>query len=185
MFQKYNSISLIKGDAETITTKITDMFTEDGIPMKNLIADLSDSANTMRGCHNGVEKRLRDLAPHMLYIGGDTCHDMHRSCKSFAENFVNHCEKFISDVHNDAKWSPDILDGLRDVCLITGEHFHKPPEKTDHRWLSTFDCGTVLLPMMTSLRIFYYSFMPPLAVGDKTGKDMYKEEYENLLRRRM
>ena len=100
VFQNYNSISLIKADAKTITTKITDMFTEDGIPMKNLIADLSDSANTMRGRHNGVEKRLRDLAPHMLYIGGDTCHDMHRSCKSFAENFANHCEKFISDVHN-------------------------------------------------------------------------------------
>ena len=48
------------------------MFTEDGIPMKNLIADLRDSANT---AWSGVEKRLRDLAPPMLYIGGDTCRE--------------------------------------------------------------------------------------------------------------
>ena len=102
--------------------------------------------------------------------------------KSFATNFGKHVEKLISDVHNDCKWSGDILDALRDVCLITGEDYHKPPERTDHRWLSTYDCGVILLPMMTSLRILYYSFIPLKATGDKVGKDTYEDDYEKLLK---
>lgn len=81
---------------------------------------LSDSASTMHGKKSGVEKRLRDVAPHMLRIGGDTCHNMHRCCKAFSVKFEKHVEKLIGDVHNDVKYSVDIKQCLADVCLITG-----------------------------------------------------------------
>ena len=87
LIQNYKSISVTKGDGKTIASEILDHFKADEIPLSNLVADLSDSAGAMRGKHLGVEKRLRDVAPHLLEIGGDTCHDMHRACKIFAKTF--------------------------------------------------------------------------------------------------
>ena len=181
VIQNYKSVSILKGDAESLASIIVDQLKEDEIPMQNLVADLSDSASAMRGKKSGVEKRLRDVAPHMLSIGGDTCHDMHRCCKTFAVKFEKHVEKFIGDVHNDVKYSVDIKQFLSDLCLITGESFHKPPERTDHRWLSTYDCIVKIMPMISSLQILYFSFLPGKAVGENIGKDMYDEDFKKLL----
>ena len=95
VIQNYKSVSVVKGDAESLASIIVEQLKEDEIPLVNLVADLSDSASTMRGKKSGVEKRLRDVAPHMLSIGGDTCHDMHRCCKAFALKFEKHVENLL------------------------------------------------------------------------------------------
>ena len=148
----------------------------DGIPLKNLTSDLSDSANYMWGKKSGVEARLREKAPHLLDIDGDTCHHMHNSTKKFSAVFEKHVERMMTDVHNDVRWSPDILENLRDICLIIGDNYQKPPDRTDHRWLSGLDCSNALLPMFKSMKILYFSFMPKESSKGKCFQNLYKED---------
>ena len=43
-------------------TLLQTIFQDDQIPFENLVSDLSDSTNFMRGKKSGLEKRLRDKA---------------------------------------------------------------------------------------------------------------------------
>ena len=52
--QHYKSFELLSTKAELITEKILAYFDEDDIPLNNLISDLSDSTNYMRGKKGGV-----------------------------------------------------------------------------------------------------------------------------------
>ena len=92
-----------------MTEKILAYFDEDDIPLNNLISDLSDSTNYMRRKKGGVEALLREKIPTLLDIDGDTCHHMHNPSKRFCTNFQRYLEKLLDDVHNDTRWSPDIL----------------------------------------------------------------------------
>ena len=65
------------------------MFIDDEIPLTNLVSDLSDSTNYMRGKSGGLEKKLRDLAPQMLDIDGDLCHHVHNAVRKFCSYFDN------------------------------------------------------------------------------------------------
>ena len=53
----YKSVECIEISAELLTDAILKAFSEDEIPLENLISDLSDSASYMRGEKSGIEKR--------------------------------------------------------------------------------------------------------------------------------
>ena len=55
--QHYKSIECIEVSAELLTDTILKAFSEDEIPLENLISDLSDSASYMRGEKSGIEKK--------------------------------------------------------------------------------------------------------------------------------
>ena len=42
----------------------------------------------MRGKKSGLETKLREKAPNMQDIGGDTCHVIHGAVKRFCDPFV-------------------------------------------------------------------------------------------------
>ena len=64
-------MSMIEVNALNLFEEICELFQEDQIPFENLICGLSDSTNNMRGKKVGLDKRLRDKAPHLLNINGD------------------------------------------------------------------------------------------------------------------
>ena len=55
--QHYKSIECIEISAELLTDTILKAFSEDEIPLENLISDISDSASYMHGEKSGIEKR--------------------------------------------------------------------------------------------------------------------------------
>ena len=56
--QHYESINLIEVSAKSLLERICNCFIRDDIPFQNLVSDLSDSTNFMRGERGGVEKLL-------------------------------------------------------------------------------------------------------------------------------
>ena len=53
--QHYESINLIEVSAKSLLERICNCFIRDDIPFQNLVSDLSDSTNFMRGERGGVE----------------------------------------------------------------------------------------------------------------------------------
>ena len=128
---------MIEVNALTFQT-ICKLFQGDQIPFENLVCDLSESTNYIRGKKSGLEKRLRDKAPQLLNVDGDCCHHVHNSIKVFCQPFDNLVEKFIDDVHIDSKWSTDVRDALKEICFLLNIPF-RMPLRTSHRWLSLHD----------------------------------------------
>lgn len=80
-----DSVTVIKCDSVNIFAAVVGIFTKNKLPWKHLMSALMDSCNVMRGSKNGVEARLREQAPHMLDIDGDTCHHAHNAAKSLTK----------------------------------------------------------------------------------------------------
>ena len=66
----------------------------------------------------GLEKQLRDKAPHLLNINGDCCHHVHNSVKAFCQTFNNFVENWINLLHIHNKWSTEIRDGFKEICFL-------------------------------------------------------------------
>lgn len=173
--EHYESISLIVVNSLTLLDTICKLFLKDNIPFDNLVSDLSDSTNYMRGKNSGLEKRLRDKAPHLLDIDGDVCHHIHNTVKEFCKPFEKFVEKLIDDLHWDTKFSTDVLDALRQICLVLNINFKKPPQRISHRWLSIFDCLSTDMVMYDAFKILYYSWIPSNLI------DCYKDDISKIL----
>ena len=114
------------------------------------MAILLDSCSVMRGCKTGVETRLRESAPHLLDVDGDTLHHVHNAVKKFTLPFEKFLEKLPTDVHTDLKWSPDIR---------TGMEFTMPTRYVPTRWLTIFDAVNDLSYKLDAYTLLYYSFL--------------------------
>ena len=60
------SLSISVVDAENLFRELQSVFLQFNLPWENLFAMFMDSASVMRGEKNGLEKRVRDLAPHLI-----------------------------------------------------------------------------------------------------------------------
>ena len=102
----------------TLLHKVDYLFNRDGIPWENLISDLSDNTNYMRGKKSGLETELREKAPNMLDIGGDTCHVIHSTVKRFHDPLLDFVEKALDDLNAHTKFSSDIKDYLQEMFFV-------------------------------------------------------------------
>lgn len=78
----------------------------------------------MRGSKSDLETIVREKAPNLLDIDGDSCHHIYNASKKFCEPLANYVEKLFSDICNDFKWSIDQRDNLTEICLDSGNKIH-------------------------------------------------------------
>lgn len=175
--QHYESVSMVVVNSVSLFQTICDLFKRDAILFDNLVSDLSDSTNYMRGKKSGLEKRLRDKAPQLLDIDGDICHHVHNTVGVFCKPFEKFVEKLIDDIHWDTKYSTDILDALSQICFILNISFRKPPMRISHRWLSIYDCLLIDFSMIDALNLLYYSWL------DKDSIDIYCDDIRDTFAR--
>ena len=103
---------------------------------------------------SGLEKQLRDKAPHLLNINGDCCHHVHNSVKAFCQTFNNFVENWIDLLHIHNKWSTEIRDGFKKICFLLNIPFRMLPLRISHCWLSLYDSLTV--NMFDAFLLLYY-----------------------------
>ena len=106
----------------------------------------------------GLEKQLRDKAPHLLNINGDCCHHVHNSVKAFCQTFNNFDENWINLLHIHNKWSTEIRDGFKEICFLLNIPFRMLPLRISHCWLSLYDSLTV--NMFDAFLLLYYRWVP-------------------------
>ena len=93
--QHYKSASFTIMNANNLFDYVINSLREDEIPITNLISNLSDSTNYMRGKIAGLESLLRKEAPHLLDIDGDTCHHVHNASKIFCHHSINILNNYL------------------------------------------------------------------------------------------
>ena len=133
VIEHYESVECILMNNLTLPHKIDSLFKRDGIPWENLISDLSDNTNYKQGKKYGLETKLREKAPNMLDIGGDTCHVIHGAVKRFCDPLLNFVEKFLGDLNVDTKFSSDIKDYLQKIDFMLSLPYLTPPQRISHR----------------------------------------------------
>lgn len=170
------SIEVLSVNSASIMNKLENLFTEYNLPWNNLVSCLFDSCNIMRGKHNGVEKRCRDLVPALLDIDGDSCHHIHNATKTFCLQMGKEVEQLFFDLHTDHKYASDQRDFLHEICDHLGIAFTVPARFVPHRWLSVYDICISTLRLYPAFLILYFGFM---TTEDQTVyKDMLMALYE-------
>ena len=155
----FASISLVTVNAQTLYDAVIDMFAKDKIPLDNLVSNLSDSTNYMRGKVSGFETKLRGAVPHLLDVDGDICHHVHNVVKKFTGFFDRKVEALLDDIHTDHKWSPDLRENLEKLCTICNVKFNNPKQRIPHRWLSVLDCSVPICNMIPALTVLYSAWL--------------------------
>jgi hypothetical protein len=87
-------------NANKLIEIVTHNFEKYDIPLSQLISNISDSTNYMRGQTAGFETLLRREAPHLLDIDVDICRNIHNAAQMFCRYF----SKIVK-----AKWMISIL----------------------------------------------------------------------------
>ena len=173
--QHYRSKSFDTVNAQNLCTFVLSAFAEDAIPLENLVSNLSDSTNYMRGKIAGFETLLRATAPHLLDIDGDVCHHAHNATKKFLKPFENRVEKLCSDIHTEMKYSTDLRAYLIEICEMLSIIYHMPPSYVPHRWLSILNAADINFELLPALTVMYHSWVA------KDMKEVYKEDVDALL----
>ena len=173
--QHYNSCSMLVVNAENLFHHVTSLLMKDNIPFDNVISNLSDSTNYMRGKIAGFEKLLRDKIPHLLDIDGDTCHHVHNSVKEFLKPFEKYIERLCDDLHTDFIWSPESRQYLAEICQFLGVNYRTPPDRVDHRWLSAYDAVEIDIDLLPAFTVFFFAWL------SKEDIPIYKDEILKIL----
>lgn len=66
-------------DSATLFNELEKLIESNEIPWSNLMSVLMNSCSVMRGSKSGLEARIREKAPHLLDIDGDSCHHVHNA----------------------------------------------------------------------------------------------------------
>jgi hypothetical protein len=127
------SVDLVTVNSETVFKAVDNLFSKMTLDYRHLVSVLLDSCPVMRGCKSGLEKQLRDKAPHLLDIDGDTCHHLHNASKRLCLPFKKYAETLFNHLYTDFKYSPDLRDALKDICEILGMTFTMPQRFISHR----------------------------------------------------
>ena len=114
---QHGSISLLEVNAKSQLECICNCFITDEIPFENLVSDLSDSTNYVREKEGGLRKIVTKQSPQLLEIDSDLCHHIHNTVKQFCKPFECFVEKWNDDIHWNIKYSTDILDSLKEICI--------------------------------------------------------------------
>ena len=174
VIKHYENVDMIIVNTQSLKNKIVELFTRDEIPFSNIVSDLSDSTNYMRGKKGGLETLLHEIAPQRLDIDGDLCHHVHNAIPQFSDPFDKYIERYLDDIHTDMQYSVDILERLKDTCFILDISSVKPPERVPHRWLYLFDVLLVDNVMFDALHLIYYSWL---------SKGLYKDDMKEIMKK--
>ena len=157
----YASIEMTVVNAQTVFEAVRDQFASDNIPLLNLVSVLTDSANYMRGEHNGFQSKLREANPQILDIDGDNCHHIHNAVKKFS-SLVDPSKvlnSLLDDVYNDLDYSADLREDLKKISKNLGLDEKTPIKRAGHRWLSIYDSSLRFLDILDSLTLFYSAWL--------------------------
>jgi hypothetical protein len=91
--------SLERTDAEHILSTTLSSLHLHHLQTQNVVGFMSDSCPTMRGEKSGVFKRLKQVSPKCVDLGGCSLHHVHNAVKYAMMVFDSKLEEFISDVY--------------------------------------------------------------------------------------
>ena len=169
------SFTVIKADAESIFLKIEEMFEKHQLPWENLVSVLMDWCSTMRGKKSGLETRLREKAPHLLDINGDSVHHAHNVAKSFTAPFNYYLEGLFNSIHSDCLYSSDLRDELERICTILNVKYTRPESFTSHCFINAHKLAVDTDRLFDAYTVMYFAFL------EKSDKQKLQKLIDSIL----
>ena len=163
--QHYRSTEVKSATAESVYQAVTYTLEKDIIPLENLVSVLSDS-------RSDIEVVFRERIPHLLNIGGETCHDIHDIVKEFCGHFDSHLEDLHEDILVDMEYSPEFENYLMDICAALEINFEKLQQRQGDKCLSVYDCVLPFERMLSALSLLYWTWLP---AGGNSPVSLYNE----------
>ena len=109
---------------------------------------------------SGVEVLLKQYAPHLLNIDGDSYHHVHNITKALCEPFESWLERLFTDLHLDFKYCSQYKKIMTEICRICDVNFTAPKRFISHRWLNAYDQAIETSRLLNVYIIFYSAFLP-------------------------
>lgn len=97
----YNLESLTVVIAVNLFDHIKATLTKDKFPFSNLVSNLYDSTNYMKGKVSGFKTLIRKEVLHLLNIDGDICHHAHNTVTEFTFLFGKYIKQLFFDIRAD------------------------------------------------------------------------------------
>ena len=151
------SVELVVVTSKSVFGAIVKVIEDFSLPWSNLISVL---LNVMRGCKSGVEVLLKEKAPHLIDIDGDSCHHIHNVAKTFCKPFEWWIERLFTDLHLDFKYCTEYKELMRELCRLGNVNFTVPQRFVSHRWLSAYDQALETARLLEVYTLFYSAFLP-------------------------
>ena len=140
--------------ATNIFGKIEEMFKDDGIPWRNMIAYGSDGANVMRGSKNSVLTRLKNVQPY-LYSIHCTCHQLHLCAQGASKCIPPIVEDFARNVAYFFEKSAKRVARYKEFQAAANVPSHKLIKPSSTRWLSLHQSVSRVLEQWDALEQYF------------------------------
>ena len=106
-------------------------FSTRGIPWSNLIAFSSDNCSVMRGRHNSVLSRIKNVQPDVLDIGS-ICHLANLCCVHAVKQLPLPVEELLIDVYFNFSNSAKRKEKYRECFRVHGHRTNEDPHACQH-----------------------------------------------------
>ncbi|CAH1114785.1 unnamed protein product [Psylliodes chrysocephalus] len=124
------------------------------IPYTNLLGIAADNASTMMGHLNGVQAKLRVIAPH-IHVQRCASHSLHLCSSAAAKKLPNNVEQFTRDIYAYFSHSSKRQEELEECQVFAKENPAKMLYPSQTRWLSLRAVVNRILDHWNSLIIFF------------------------------
>ena len=147
------SVDVPSVDASSLFCKIKEIFEKCNLSFPKLLAMLMDSCSVMRGENSVFETRVREVAPHLIDVDGDSCHHIHNFVKKVTSHFRYYLEGLFRDIYHDFQHSASSLEIFEGMVLHFGLSFNYVVT----HWLLVLDATLSFLYMLNVYMAYYNS----------------------------
>lgn len=131
-------------------------FTEENIPLENLIGFGSDGCNTMFGEKNSVSQRLQELLPGIT-VQKCLCHSLHLCASEACKELPRHLEDLVRNIYGIFKNSCKRQAEFRQFQDFYETDPHKILRPSQTRWLSLRSVVNRILEQWIPLKQYFQS----------------------------
>ena len=150
------SVDEPSADALSLFDKIEEIFEKCNLSFSKLLTMFMNTCSVMREEKSGLETRVREVAPHLFDVDGDSCRHIHNFVKKMTSYFGYYLEGLFRDIYHNFQHSASSLVILGGMALHFGLSFRHPSNYVVTRWLSVFD-ATLSFLYMLSVHMAYYN----------------------------
>ena len=129
-------VHLKKADAESIYSALVECLKEKQLEVSRIIGMGFDGASTFSGKKTGVQTRIKNIAPHALFVHCH-CHLLQLACVQ-AANRIKHV--YICNPHNSLEVLPKRAESLKMVQQVLNLPELKIAKPLGTRWLAHERC---------------------------------------------
>ena len=149
---------LQKADAVSIYTTLVKCLKDKNLQVGNIIGMGFDGAATFSGRKTGVQARLKNHAPHALFVHRH-CHMLQLACVQAANSTtgIKHVYTTLTTMWKYFKYSPKRTQFLKDIQQVLELPELKVIKPSDTRWLAHERCVKAVKASYTSLVVTFES----------------------------